>query len=41
MIVTAFNPVIGYAQGAALVKEALAKNASIRELAEGGITGKS
>ena len=30
---TALNPVIGYAQGAALVKEALAKNASIRELA--------
>lgn len=33
IIVTALNPVIGYAQGAALVKEALAKNASIRELA--------
>ncbi len=32
-IVTALNPVIGYSQGAALVKEALAKNASIRELA--------
>ena len=33
VIVTALNPVIGYAQGAALVKEALAKNASIRGLA--------
>ena len=33
IIVTALNPVIGYAQGAALVKEALAKNASIRDLA--------
>ncbi|MEW5938048.1 MAG: aspartate ammonia-lyase [Chloroflexota bacterium] len=33
VIVTALNPVIGYAQGAALVKEALAKNASIKELA--------
>jgi fumarate hydratase class II len=33
IIITALNPVIGYAQGAALVKEALAKNASIRELA--------
>jgi fumarate hydratase class II len=33
IIVTALNPVIGYAQGAALVKEALAKNVSIRELA--------
>ena len=33
IIVTALNPVIGYAQGAALVKEALALNASIRELA--------
>ncbi len=33
VIVTALNPVIGYAQGAALVKEALAKNQSIRELA--------
>lgn len=33
IIVTALNPVIGYAQGAALVKEALAKNASIKELA--------
>ena len=33
IVVTALNPLIGYAQGAALVKEALAKNASIRELA--------
>jgi fumarate hydratase, class II len=33
IIVTALNPVIGYAQGAALVKEAQAKNVSIRELA--------
>lgn len=33
IIVTALNPVIGYSQGAALVKEAIAKNASIRELA--------
>jgi fumarate hydratase, class II len=33
IIVTALNPVIGYAQGAALVKEALARNESIRELA--------
>ncbi|HEU0293218.1 MAG TPA: aspartate ammonia-lyase [Anaerolineales bacterium] len=33
IIVTALNPVIGYSQGAALVKEALAKNASIKELA--------
>jgi fumarate hydratase class II len=33
IVVTALNPVIGYAQGAALVKEALAKNASILELA--------
>ena len=33
IIVTALNPVIGYAQGAALVKEALEKNASIRDLA--------
>ena len=32
-MVTALNPVIGYSQGAALVKEALANNASIRELA--------
>jgi len=33
IIVTALNPVIGYAQGAALVKEALVLNASIKELA--------
>jgi fumarate hydratase class II len=33
IIVTALNPVIGYSQGAALVKEAVANNASIRELA--------
>jgi len=33
IIVTALNPVIGYAQGSALVKEALALNASIKELA--------
>ncbi len=35
IIVTALNPVIGYSQGAALVKEAIAQNASIRELAVG------
>jgi fumarate hydratase class II len=33
IIVTALNPVIGYAQGSALVKEALAKNVSIKDLA--------
>jgi len=33
IIVTALNPLIGYSQGAALVKEALGLNASIRELA--------
>ena len=33
IVITALNPVIGYSQGAALVKEALASNASIRELA--------
>ena len=33
IIVTALNPVIGYSQGAALVKEALAKNVSIKDLA--------
>ncbi|HET6846855.1 MAG TPA: aspartate ammonia-lyase [Anaerolineales bacterium] len=33
IIVTALNPLIGYAQGAALVKDALSQNASIRELA--------
>jgi fumarate hydratase class II len=32
IIVTALNPLIGYAQGAQLVKESLAKNISIREL---------
>ena len=35
IIVTALNPVIGYSQGSALVKEALANNASIKELAIG------
>jgi fumarate hydratase class II len=33
IIVTALNPVIGYSQGAALVKEAMTLNASIKELA--------
>jgi fumarate hydratase class II len=33
IVVTALNPLIGYSQGAALVKEALARNAPIRELA--------
>ncbi len=33
IIATALNPLIGYAQGAALVKEALGRNMSIRELA--------
>jgi fumarate hydratase, class II len=33
IIVTALNPVIGYAQGAALVKEALARNEAIRVVA--------
>lgn len=32
IIVTALNPVIGYAQGAALVKESLSKNITIRDL---------
>jgi fumarate hydratase class II len=32
-VVTALNPVIGYSQGAALVKEALARNTAIREIA--------
>jgi len=32
IMVTALNTVIGYAQGAALVKESLAKNISIRDL---------
>jgi fumarate hydratase class II len=33
IIVTALNPLIGYAQGAALVKEALRRNATIRAVA--------
>ncbi|MFH1679216.1 MAG: aspartate ammonia-lyase [Candidatus Eisenbacteria bacterium] len=33
IVVTALNPLIGYAAGAALVKEAIAKGATIRELA--------
>jgi fumarate hydratase class II len=33
IIITALNPLIGYAQGAALVKEALARNVAIREVA--------
>jgi fumarate hydratase class II len=33
IVVTALNPVIGYSQGAALVKEALARNTAIREVA--------
>ena len=33
IVVTALNPIIGYSQGAALVKEALARNASILDLA--------
>jgi fumarate hydratase class II len=33
ILVTALNPLIGYAQGAALVKEALARNATIQEVA--------
>ena len=33
IVVTALNPVIGYSQGAALVKEALKKDMAIRELA--------
>ena len=33
IVVTALNPVIGYSQGAALVKEALKKDMSIRDLA--------
>lgn len=33
IIVTALNPLIGYAQGAALVKEALKRNLPIREVA--------
>jgi fumarate hydratase class II len=34
IIVTALNPLIGYSQGAQLVKESLANNISIRELIE-------
>jgi fumarate hydratase class II len=34
IVVTALNPIIGYSQGAALVKEAIARNAAIREVAE-------
>jgi len=33
ILVTALNPLIGYSQGAALVKESLSDNASIRDLA--------
>jgi fumarate hydratase class II len=33
IVVTALNPVIGYAQGAALVKEALKRNMAIRDIA--------
>jgi fumarate hydratase class II len=33
IIVTALNPLIGYSQGAALVKAAVASNTSIRDLA--------
>ncbi len=33
IVVTALNPVIGYTQGAALVKEALKRNLAIREVA--------
>jgi fumarate hydratase class II len=33
IVVTALNPVIGYAQGAALVKEALKRDLTIREVA--------
>jgi fumarate hydratase class II len=33
IVVTALNPLIGYAQGAALVKEALARDAAIRDVA--------
>jgi fumarate hydratase class II len=33
IVVTALNPLIGYSQGAALVKEALARNAAIKEVA--------
>ena len=33
IVVTALNPLIGYSQGAALVKQALARNAAIKEVA--------
>ncbi len=33
IVVTALNPIIGYAQGAQLVKEALRRNVAIREVA--------
>jgi len=33
ILVTALNPLIGYSQGAALVKDALSQGASIRDLA--------
>lgn len=33
IIVTALNPVIGYLEGAAIAKEAMAKNTSVREIA--------
>jgi len=33
IVVTALNPLIGYSQGAALVKEALARNVTIKEVA--------
>jgi fumarate hydratase class II len=33
IVVTALNPVIGYSQGAALVKEALKRDMAIRDLA--------
>ena len=33
IVVTALNPLIGYAQGAALVKEALARNIAIKDVA--------
>jgi len=33
IVVTALNPLIGYTQGAALVKEALARNAAIKDVA--------
>jgi fumarate hydratase class II len=33
IVVTALNPIIGYSQGAALVKEALKRNLAIRDVA--------